>query len=471
MALSVSSGGAVARRDTSAHRLRPRPDRSRCRGGARPVLLAVTAPMICEHLAVVQDDQPHGDQPGVDPLLAYESIALLPSTGETEFTFLDGRVQRFKGGPLSPSRSIVKSTFFPARSQVGLLMLDGTTLFFEVGTILTAVDRPVVYLDQNYWIDLARVRTGTTSQLTCVRRELCEEVIALARAGEVILPLSSGHAVETAKASGQRRSNLARTQLELSHGWQMRSPLLVRRRELLQLFSTDRAAEQGTDTFTLLPQALWSDSNGPYPPPAATPTGPMDGLINRLSWVMAIAEVLLNEEREVSAEGADIAARWAASFQELAQYIPGNPKARARLRDLSRIRFITDMGTDVAKAASLAGLTPEEFSEWLSGQAESDFHRAPALGRIREVLHLRLRNSDDTWEANDLNDLLYLATAAGYADVVVCERKTANYLNQVVAQVPAGAAVFRRLEDAIELIRSLTNPPAQRDLEPPSRHA
>lgn len=427
--------------------------------------LAKPATTICEHLAVDNDDRPDGAQRGVDPILAYESIALLPSTGETEFTLVDGRVRRFKEGPFSPSRSIVKSTFFPARSEAVLLLLDGSTLLFEVGTILSGVDRPVVYLDQNHWIDLARVLVGATERMTRGRLDTCQEMIDLARAGELILPLSSGHAVETAKAYGQRRANLARTQLELSRGWQMRSPLLIRGRELLQLLATDRGVEQGADVFSLLPQALWSDPDRPRPLPTATPRRPMEGLITRVSWVMALAELLLNEERDISSEGTEIAARWAASFQELAQYIPSNPKAKARLRDLSRIRFVTDMGTDVAKAASLVGLTAEQFGEWLSNQAESDFHRAPALSRIREVLHLRLSNSDDKWEANDLNDLLYLATAAGYADVVICERKTANQLHQVASQVPAGAAVFRRMEDAMETVRSLTQPTATRDAD------
>ncbi len=191
----------------------------------------------------------------------------------------------------------------------------------------------------------------------------------------------------------------------------------------------------------------------------------MEGLIARLSWMMALTEVLLNEERGVSREGVEIAARWASSFQELAQYIPSNLKAKSRLRELSRIRFVTDMGSDAAKAASLSGLTPEQFGEWLSERSEADFHRAPALARIREVLHLRLSNSDDKWEANDLNDLLFLATAAGYADVLICERKTANHLNQVAPQVPSGAAIFRRMEDALQTVRSLKPQTAERELK------
>jgi hypothetical protein len=392
-----------------------------------------------------------------DPLLRFKSIALFPSTGEAELTLMDGRVIGDKGGPLISTQSIVKSSFFPARSEAELLLVDGSTLVLQVGMLLSAADRPIVYLDQNHWIDLARVISGSHARMAAPLRASCEELIEMARGGDLILPLSSGHAVETAKAYGRRRWNLARTQLELSRAWQMRSPLYIRRRELLQLLSHGGDLAWESDVFTLAPQALWSETAAPSGNADSSPQ-PMGGLLARLTWLMSLAEVLLDEEQSVSEEGAAITARWAASFQELARYIPSNPKAKARLRDLSRIRFITDMDTDVAKGAGLAGLTVDQFKEWMSAQAESDFHLAPALGRIREVLHLRLSNAQDNWEANDLNDLLYLATASGYADVVVCERKTANFLNRISPQVPPGAQVFRRMEDAIDSIRLLVDP-------------
>ncbi len=140
--------------------------------------------------------------------------------------------------------------------------------------------------------------------------------------------------------------------------------------------------------------------------------GPMEGLIARLSWMMALTEVLLNEERGVPREGVEIAARW--------PLVPGacpvhsqQPQGEvAATGAFPGSGSSPTWGSDAAKAASLSGLTPEQFGEWLSERSEADFHRAPALARIREVLHLRLSNSDDKWEANDLNDLLFLATAA-----------------------------------------------------------
>ncbi|GAA2720705.1 hypothetical protein CAE01nite_03220 [Cellulomonas aerilata] len=76
-----------------------------------------------------------------------------------------------------------------------------------------------------------------------------------------------------------------------------------------------------------------------------------------------------------------------------------------------------------ARAALDGGLTPEQFGLWLEQESEDAFYRLSALGRIREVLHLRPVNADDKWERNDLNDVLHLYSAADYADVVVGENK------------------------------------------------
>ena len=95
------------------------------------------------------------------------------------------------------------------------------------------------------------------------------------------------------------------------------------------------------------------------------------------------------------------------------------------------------------------------FRTWLAEDAETTLAAAQALGRIREVIHLRLCNADDKWEANDLNDLLYLATAGAYTDVLVGEKKTCSYLLRAGDAVSPGGAVFHRMIDALPAIESL----------------
>lgn len=58
-------------------------------------------------------------------------------------------------------------------------------------------------------------------------------------------------------------------------------------------------------------------------------------------------------------------------------------------------------------------------------------------------------NAQDPWHFHDLNDVLFLGTAAGYADVVLVEKKTCSYLRRVEGRVPPGARVHRRAVEAL----------------------
>lgn len=242
----------------------------------------------------------------------------------------------------------------------------------------------------------------------------------------------------------------------LSRGWQMRSPLALRRVELPYALSSDLALnrdEVRAGLFTLDPNALWGTDLA-TPDFAAELGDEVGGLITRLTVACSLFEVLLGRDSDYSTEGHAKAAEWAASFEALAQEIRKNPAAKRYRRDVSRMRLIGDIQQDLAASAARVGMTPEEFHEWLDKDAEDGIAKLPALARIRELFDLRLANADDKWEKNDLNDVLYLASAAAYADIVVGEKKFTNLLARCT-NVPAGARLYRRLEDALPHIESL----------------
>jgi len=115
---------------------------------------------------------------------------------------------------------------------------QGDPFSFQIGTVATAIDRPVVYLDQNHWIELARTQVGST-RISREKAAACRRLIDLADRRKIILPISGAHlVVETAKTDGRQRADLARVMLSLSSGWQMRSPLWVRHQELICFFRT-----------------------------------------------------------------------------------------------------------------------------------------------------------------------------------------------------------------------------------------
>ncbi|WP_165368345.1 hypothetical protein [Phytoactinopolyspora endophytica] len=112
------------------------------------------------------------------------------------------------------------------------------------------------------------------------------------------------------------------------------------------------------------------------------------------------------------------------------------------------------MQDDLAQAARDSGIPTEAFQHWLMNDSEQALMRLPSVGRIREVTHRRLANADDSWERNDLYDMLFLSTAAGYADFVVGERKIGNYLRQAAATTPPGGQVFVKMADAFAAIET-----------------
>ncbi|MFC7279597.1 hypothetical protein ACFQS1_37015 [Paractinoplanes rhizophilus] len=406
----------------------------------------------------MRQQHPLGLDPG-HPLFPIAAMRHEPATGAVEIRFTDGRSEHGAIAPLDAPTWIREMTFDVRTSNLQATLHGGAELTMSIGTVRTPVDRPVVYLDQNHWIDMARFSIGSTT-LSDERRRTCRRITELAMHEQILLPISSAHLVEIAKKADRQRTEVAQVMMKLSKGWQMRSPLYVQRSELERMFGGAPECLGKGEVFTLEPGALFSDAPRPgtEPSPAAVDDLPADlqGLVQRLSWTAAIVDTFVDTERLMSDDGLRKARQWATSFHDLALHVRGNPKARRQLRQITGVRFLSDIQTDLAGVALAAGLTTEEFRDWCQDQAENDIAAAPMLGRFRELLHLRVSNADDKWAANDLNDTLYLCCAGAYADIVVGERKMTSYLQRASSKVTKGATLFRHLEDALPAIEYAT---------------
>lgn len=69
-------------------------------------------------------------------------------------------------------------------------------------------ERAVVYLDQNQWSTIAAWRFGGRV-VTPAQARAAEEIWGLVDAGEIVLPLSAGHMLETGALYGSRRQEVA----------------------------------------------------------------------------------------------------------------------------------------------------------------------------------------------------------------------------------------------------------------------
>ena len=80
----------------------------------------------------------------------------------------------------------------------------------------------IVYLDQNKWIELARVQAGLVSSGPIA--DLYLQLLAAVESGQVLFPLSASHVLETSKRNDPiSRGHLAETQAKLSRGFAYRS--------------------------------------------------------------------------------------------------------------------------------------------------------------------------------------------------------------------------------------------------------
>jgi hypothetical protein len=270
-------------------------------------------------------------------------------------------------------------------------------------------------------------------------------LIDLAHEGDVILPLSAAHLTES-PIRGKQRRDVATTMLELSRGWQMRSPLATRQDELRASLGGHHPVAQRV--FTLEPDALFAD---PGPGVQAPPDFPREwaDLHRHLTSVMALYNTAIEEEVEPRDRALAIAEQWSLSHHELAEHHRTSNKSAAHIRINARARLMADLRTEIAEAAAATATTQPAFEGWLHERFGRELGEMPYLGRLYEVLVQRLSNADDKWTANDLIDMQFLPCAAGYADVLVAERKTAHYLRQATKRAPAGAFVCATLSDAV----------------------
>ena len=100
--------------------------------------------------------------------------------------------------------------------------------------------RRVVYLDQGHWNTLTR-RIWEPGSVTRQDGVAADKIIGWARDRRIILPLSSGHVIETTPLYGDKRRRQALAMLDLSRGWYMRNPVHVRYGEIADVLSNASA--------------------------------------------------------------------------------------------------------------------------------------------------------------------------------------------------------------------------------------
>jgi hypothetical protein len=319
--------------------------------------------------------------------------------------------------------------------------------------------RPLVYLDQNHWITLSHHRHGS-GKVRPSERAAAERLIALGSTGAVLLPLSAAHYVETMRRGGPSRVDLAETMTALSRGWIMRNPVAVRKLELQRVFEALSAGARPKaldveQVFTLDNRLITAD--GPGDAGAQAPST-LEDATSRIATLLALHDTLFEPDSDRA--GDDVIKSWAATHNDLAASLHATKARRDDIRVGSLALVLGDLHSEIAEAAHDSGMSSPDLESWVrdsgpEGALEQSLRSMPYLSRLRLITQRRLTNPGDLWESNDLNDLHFLATAAGYADVVVGEKRHSAYLDEVAKGVTPGAVVVRNLETAVPIIDGL----------------
>jgi hypothetical protein len=176
------------------------------------------------------------------------------NSGVASIVTADGQIVTDRVTRPKTAGSVTRSTFIPHESRMEILAA-GELFRVNLGSVRDRGMGPVVYLDQNHWIDFARWHKSPAN-VSSEKREFFDVFASAATVGRIILPLSSAHLTETSKRGGTTRVELASTMLRYSRGWQMRSVLGLRRAELRALFGSSSPLTK-KDVITLSPRAVF----------------------------------------------------------------------------------------------------------------------------------------------------------------------------------------------------------------------
>ncbi|MGE0067688.1 MAG: hypothetical protein AB7T48_10105 [Solirubrobacterales bacterium] len=170
-----------------------------------------------------------------------------------------------------------------------------------------------------------------------------------------------------------------------------------------------------------------------------------------MTWAPALADAVIEDQREDDADARSKAEHWAAVHSGVAVRMAEVNAAAEEKWATARMALLTDLTDELAAVASTVGFEQGEWEAWLA-DSEVNFASMPSIARVQQVTHRRLCNPQHRWRVNDLSDMHFLACAAGYADFLLAEKATSNDLRRAEGRVPPGARICRSPGELVALL-------------------
>lgn len=175
-------------------------------------------------------------------------------------------------------------------------------------------------------------------------------------------------------------------------------------------------------------------------------------MLAQVTAASVLIDVMLDSERIEPGE----IERWVYVQQGLSNWIDECAALQSgQKRKIVDEFLFRDIGPDFTRAASVAGITPDAFTEWLSKYMSRDINAMPSLGIYRAILQDRHINVGTVWRSNDLTDMTYLTCATGYAHTVIAERHMTAVARQALRRLGRPQNIYPSIREGVAAIEGL----------------
>lgn len=308
--------------------------------------------------------------------------------------------------------------------------------------------RPSVYLDQNRWRTVADALVDPAKVKDPSERRAALDLIHLARDGGIILPLSTGHMMETAGLDGQLRYWVGVAMAKLSAGWQIRNPLDLWKHEADLTMRSHLGMSQDPPTMhpiTTEPGALFG-SDTSLGITAETPEPDM--FMAMLTMPHVVLDLLLEPERVPK----NALVKWVEHHTRITSQVDAQNLPKDERKKLARrrywnenISFYTSAFKKLTRTADFPIFSDRELKRVLGA--------SPMVGLLSELFVRRFIDRQVKWSRNDLVDMFHLSSAAAYADFVAAENHTGTQLRQAQRALGRTETVFTTLDGLVTALR------------------
>lgn len=334
---------------------------------------------------------------------------------------------------------------FSTTTRNDLILTEG----FNLASPPPLNGRPSVYLDQNRWRAVADVLQEPARVTDVNERRAAQDLIRLANDGGIVLPLSTGHLLETAGLHGDRRYEIGVAMAHLAGGWQIRNPLDLWKHEVnLSMRGHLDLTENVPVLHPILtePGALFGSETSLG---ITDETSDLDKFMAMLTMPSVILDVLIDPERMPK----NPLMKWVTHHAAITAQIHAEHLPKEQRRRIARRRYWNE-NIDYYTAAYRRLTNSTDFPTFSDDELARLFADSPMVGLVSELFIRRFIDHMSKWKRNDLVDMFHLSSAAGYANYVCAEAHTGTQLRDAQRALGRPESVFTTLNDLVTAVRS-----------------